>query len=261
MWSKCGRIVDVLSEVMCASTGKLVGMKAVLDHTRDETANIRTFYFKTERPLQYTAGQYTELTVPHLHPDKRGTRHWFTLSSPPGQETATITTKYAGDDKSSSFKKALLKLKPGAELNMADAMGDFVLPKLIQTPLVFVAGGIGITPFHSMLEWLAATGEKRPIKLIYGVSNEDEIIFQDTFDKAGIRATIVVSKPTPAWGGERGRLSAELILGLGEPTDDTLIYVSGPEPMVQKLAKDLRAAGVDKRQIVTDEFPNYPAAY
>jgi len=138
-------------------------------------------------------------------------------------------------------------------------MGDFVLPKLIQMPLVFVAGGIGVTPFHSMLEWLHATHEERPIKFLYGVRNEDEIVFQDTFHKAGVEPTIVVSEPSDAWGGERGRISAELVLGLEKPSEDTLVYVSGPEPMVQALAKDLHKAGLGKRQIVTDEFPNYTA--
>ena len=231
-------------------------MKVVFDHVRDEAANIRTFYFKPEQPLHYTAGQYTELTIPHLHPDRRGIKRWFTLSSSPTDELLSITTKFAAE-KGSSFKRALHKLQPGTELHMAMPMGDFVLPKLIQTPLVFVAGGIGITPFHSILGWLATTHEARPIKLLYGVRTEDEIIFQDTFDKAGQHATIVVSQPEPAWGGERGHLSAELILGLEKPSDDTLVYVSGPEPMVQALARDLHKAGLAKNQIVSDEFPNY----
>ncbi len=231
-------------------------MKVTLDHTHDEAANIRTFFFKPEKPMHYTAGQYTQLHVPHVHPDDRGQKRWFTLSSSPTEELQTITTKFAGD-KASSFKKALFKLQPGAELTMADAMGDFVLPKLIQTPLIFVAGGIGITPFHSMLEWLAATGEQRPIKLLYGVNTEDEIIFQGTFDKAGQHAIIIVGDASPAWGGERGRLSAELILGLGKPSEDSLIYISGPEPMVQALHRDLRKAGIESSQLVSDEFPNY----
>ena len=234
-------------------------MKATFVKSVAEAANIRTFYFKPERPMQYTAGQYTEIHLPHKHMDDRGNKRWFTLSSPPGRDFVTITTKYAGDDKSSSFKKALFKLEPGTELDMADPMGDFVLPKLIQTPIIFVAGGIGLTPFHSIAEWLSDTGERRPIKFIYGVRVEDEIIFQDSFHKVGIEPTIVVSQPSDAWGGERGNLSAELILGIEKPSEDTLIYVSGPEPMVQALAKDLHKAGVPKNQIVSDEFPNYDA--
>lgn len=231
-------------------------MKVTFDHARSEANNIKTFYFKPELPVHYTAGQYTELTVPHRHPDKRGAKRWFTLSSSPTDELLSITTKFAGD-KSSSFKKALFKLKTGTELHMAEPMGDFVLPKLIQTPLVFVAGGIGVTPFHSILEWLHATNETRPIKLLYGVRTEDEIIFQDTFQKAHVEPVIVVSEPSDAWGGERGHLSAELILGLEKPSEDTLVYVSGPEPMVEALEKDLRKAGLDKHKFVGDFFPNY----
>jgi len=206
--------------------------------------------------MHYTAGQFTELTIPHKHPDDRGQKRWFTLSSSPTDKLLSITTKFAGD-KGSSFKKALHELQPGTELNMADPMGDFVLPKLIQTPLVFVAGGIGITPFHSMLQWLTATHETRPIKLLYSVRNEDEIVFQSTFAAAKVHPTIVVGEPSPAWGGERGHITAELILGLEQPTEDTLVYVSGPEPMVEQLEKDLHKAGLKKSQFVGDFFPNY----
>lgn len=232
-------------------------MKVTFDHSETEAENIRTFYFKPERSVHYTAGQYTELHVSHAHPDDRGDKRWFTLSSSPEDELLSITTKYAGDDKSSSFKRALFKLEPGTELDAADPMGDFVLPKIIQTPLIFVAGGIGITPFHSMLKWLADTAEERPIKLLYGVRSEDEIVFQETFRAAGVEPTIVVGEPSDSWGGEQGRLTAELILGLEKPSDDALIYLSGPEPMVQSLAKDLHKAGWPKNQLVTDEFPNY----
>lgn len=232
-------------------------MKALFDHSDDETANIRTFWFKPERTMDYTAGQYTELYLPHKDPDDRGEKRWFTLSSAPGKELVSITTKYAGDDKSSTFKKTLFHLEPGAEVQLAEAMGDFVLPKDTSIPLVFVAGGIGLTPFHSMFEWLAEHDEHRDIKFIYGVRNEDEIIFQDTFRRAGIHATIVVGEPSDAWGGERGRLSAEMILGLTHPDDKTLIYMSGPEPMVEALEKDMRGHNIDKRQLVGDFFPGY----
>lgn len=231
-------------------------MIVTLDHTRNEADNITTFYFKPEKPVHFTAGQFAEWTIKHPYSDERGIKRWFTISSSPTEELVSITTKRAAE-KGSSFKKSLWNLKPGDEILMSEPMGDFVLPKLIQTPLVFVAGGIGITPFHSILSWLAATNEERPIKLLYGVRNEDEIIFQDTFQKAGVHTTIVVSDPSSAWGGERGRITAEMILGLEKPTDDTLIYVSGPEPMVEGLEKDLKRAGLKKHQFVGDFFPNY----
>jgi ferredoxin-NADP reductase len=231
-------------------------MKAVFDHSEPEAANILTFYFRALEPLRYTAGQYTRLALDHLYADKRGIRRWFTLSSSPTDELLTITTKFTAKE-GSSFKKALRKLQPGAEVDLASPMGDFVLPKLVQTPLIFVAGGIGITPFHSMFRWLAATREQRDIKFLCGVRSEDEIIFQKDMDGAGVHATIVVSEPTPAWGGERGRITAEMILGLEKPTDDTLIYLSGPEPMIEALVEDLKKQGIKEEQLVTDFFPGY----
>lgn len=231
-------------------------MRVTLERYKNRAENIRTFYFKPERQLDYTAGQFIELMVKHKNPDSRGQKRWFTLSSSPTQELLSITTKWA-DEKQSSYKKALWKLEPGSTLDMSEAMGDFVLPKLIQTKLVFVAGGIGITPFHSILNWLADTGEERSIKLIHAVRNEEEIIFQQNFERANIHATTIVSEPSSAWGGERGRLDAEKIIGLGEPDEDTLIYISGPEPMVESLEKDLKKAGIKPAQLVLDFFPNY----
>lgn len=231
-------------------------MKAIFDHSEDVTDDIRSFWFKLEEPLPYTAGQFTEITLPHKNVDDRGIKRWFTLSSAPGGNLVSITTRRA-HDKSSSFKKALWAIEPGFELDLAEAMGDFVLPKLTQTPLIFVAGGIGITPFHSIARWLKDTGEQRPIRLLHTVRTEDDIIFQDVFEAAGIKETVVVSEPSETWGGIRGRLDAETILGLESPDDDTLIYLSGPEPMLEALETDLSKHGIAKRQLVTDFFPGY----
>src|ERR1700693_2134326 len=101
-------------------------MRVVYDHRHDEAANITTFYFKPESPVRYTAGQYIELTIKHEHPDDRGQKHWFTLSSSPTENYLSITTKFAAE-KGSTFKKALRALPPGTELHMSEPMGDFVL--------------------------------------------------------------------------------------------------------------------------------------
>lgn len=223
----------------------------------EETKTIKTYFFKSDLALEYTAGQFIELTIPHDKPDNRGPKRWFTLSSAPTQELLSITTRLTADD-GSTFKKKLDQLKAGDQVLASAAMGDFVLPKLLQTELVFVALGIGVTPFLSMLQWLTDTKEKRPIRLIHAVKTEDDIIFQDIFEASAVHATIVVAKPSPAWGGERGHVAAEMILGLEKPSDDTLIYLSGPEQVVESLTKELVTAGLRKDQIVGDYFPGYP---
>lgn len=234
-------------------------MQATLDHRKPLTDTIESFYFKPEKPFRYTAGQFIELFLPPHNEDERGHKRWFTLSSSPTEgELVSITTKFS-TSYSSYFKNTLQALKPGDTLKMSSPMGDFVLPKRLQTPIVFVAGGMGITPMHSMLQYLADTGEQRPIKLLYAVKHEKDIIFQDTFEAAGVHATIVVTEPEAAWGGERGHLTAEQIIGLEAPSKDTLIYLSGPEPMIESLYEDLKKAGLRKDQLVTDYFPGYQA--
>jgi ferredoxin-NADP reductase len=231
-------------------------MKVLFNHSQQEAEDIYTYYFDPQHHVQYTAGQFIELTIPHNNPDDRGIKRWFTLSSSPTQPLLSITTQMSVAN-GSTYKKALQQLAPGVEVAMNEPMGDFVLPKIIQTPLIFVAGGIGITPFHSIFSWLYETNEHRSIKFVYAIESEDEIIFQPLLDKANIHATIIVQHPSSAWGGERGDVNAEMVLGLEKPTDDTLIYISGPENIVERLAIQLKKLNIHKRQIVTDFFPGY----
>lgn len=230
-------------------------MKAQFNKKKQEADNIYTFYFEPESPVDFVAGQFIELYVEHVNPDNRGIKRWFTISSAPFEKHISVTTKL--NEQSSTFKQALLALTPGDEVKITEPMGDFVLPRDNAVPVVFVAGGIGITPFHSILSWAAKQNDHRNIKLIYALNNEDEIIFQDTFEKANIHATIVISSPSDEWGGERGRITADHVLKLTEPTDNTLVYLSGPEFLVETLQKDLIDLGVEKSRIITDFFHNY----
>lgn len=218
--------------------------------------SITEFQFRPEKSVFYTAGQFIELTVRHDNPDERGVRHWFTLSSSPTEPLITVTTRFFGD-KSSSYKQALFSLPLGSELMMSEPMGDFVLPIQTDIPLIFVAGGIGITPFLSILRWLHSSGQTRTIKLLHAVRTEDDIIGTDVIKNTGIHTTYLVQEPAAAWGGERGKLTADLILGIEQPHPNTLIYMSGAEPVVEGLTKDLKHKGIKPHQIVTDYFPNY----
>ncbi len=231
-------------------------MKAVFDHSRPEAANITTYYFKPERPVRHTAGQFTELRLPHENRDKRGEKRWFTISASPTEELLSITTKFAAEN-GSSFKQVLKNLQPGTPLNLADPMGDFVLPKDLNIPLVFVAGGIGLTPFRSMVKWLTDTGESRDIKMLYALKNSDEIIFRDLFSKYGVDQQIIVSTPRDDWKGLSGKLDSDRILEFIGDAGNSLIYISGPEPLVETFDKDLKSSGINKKQIVTDFFPGY----
>lgn len=219
-------------------------MKTVFIRKQRVGKNIYTFWFKPEKKPHQVAGQYTEIYLRHKNPDKRGIKRWFTLSNSPSEKMLSITTKFS--PKSSSFKKTLRTLKQDAEINLASPMGDFVLPKDKSIPLVFVAGGIGVTPYRSILKYLEDSGEKRNIKLIYGVADRAELCFER-----------LIRRNTKKFVTTTRRLSAEFILRHSDPDKGEIIYLSGPEPMVEALNQQLIDAGVPKTQLRTDFFPNY----
>ncbi len=235
-------------------------MKVALDHVEDVAPNTRTFWFKTDRSVRYIAGQFIEMTLPHEGTDNRGHKRWFTLSSAPSEKLLSITTKHA-IEQVSTFKQTLFGLPPGSEVTLSEPMGDFVLPKDVTIPLIFVAGGIGITPMRSMVKYLQDAGEQRDITVIYGARTLDDVAFKELFESYGAKLDVVLSEQTHEWSGRTGHLSAELILELAGDDSRKLIYISGPEPMVENLERDLKLAGVSSEKLVLDFFPNYDLNY
>lgn len=229
-------------------------MRVKLDHIEDVAANTKMFWFTPDQTVRYIAGQFVEVILPHDQPDSRGIRRWFTLSSSPTEKQLAITTKFSPEG--STFKKALLRSKPGERIMMSQPMGDFVLPKDKTLPLVFVAGGIGVTPVRSMLKWLADSGEKRNVRAIYAAHDNESVAFKELLERAA-KVTYVLQNPPKGWRGESGRLDAAKLLALAPDTANQRYYMSGPEAMVEALYKGLRAAGIDERRLVGDYFPGY----
>lgn len=221
-------------------------------------ANIYTFHFKPEKPANFEPGQYTQIKLPHQPEDKRGHKRWFTLSSSPTEPDLTITTKMATLS-GSSFKANLMKVAVGTKLELAKPDGDFTLDKDPNKMLVFVAGGIGITPFHSIIKYLHDKNQERPIQLIYGANTPEDFAFRELFDNTPAISQVryVVREPAPGWDGSTGILGSKTISDLAGGLEGKLVYLSGPEPMVEALESELHASGQDKKQIKTDFFPGY----
>lgn len=222
-------------------------MHVVFQRAEPIAEHIISFHFTTDSKPNYVAGQFTEIRVPHDNRDSRGDKRFYTLSSSPTEDTLTITTKFAAQD-GSSFKAALQALQPGTTLDMASPMGDFVLPKDASIPLTFVAGGIGCTPFRSMLRYCQDNAEQRDITVLYGARDESEVAFRDVFEKLGAKFQIFTGHA----------LDATTIMA--NANQQGYVYLSGPEPMIEALQKDLRAAGIDRKRIQTDFFPGYTEA-
>jgi glycine betaine catabolism B len=233
-------------------------MHVTFDHREVLAPNIVTFWFQPEDRIEYVPGQFTEMHLPHESADNRGQRRWFTLSSSPTEPLLGITTKFSPAN-GSSFKQQLFALQPRARLQLATPMGDFVLPKDPTLPLIFVAGGLGITPVRSMIKWLQDRQQTRTIHIIYAVSNANELAFLPLFKAQGLRLTTVLRHPPANYRGEVGRIHAERILQLIDRTRQPLIYLSGPESLTEELFKGLKAKGISGQQLITDYFPGYPA--
>lgn len=229
-------------------------MKLKLRQVTDVTQDTKVFKFDVEKKPKYKAGQFMQLHVPHDNSDKRGQKRWFTVSASPNEDYISMTTKFS--PKGSSFKSALLKLKTGDKLMAMNPMGDFVLPNKIEAPSIFIAGGIGVTPFRSMIKTLQGSEQLKKITLVHAVKTEKDSAYSSEFENSGIKYIKVVSEPSPGWKGRSGRVDYKLLSEIADLTKSK-IYISGPGGLVESLKKALKSNGVPNRQIMTDYFPGY----
>lgn len=210
--------------------------------------NVWAFRFQPSEPLAWTAGQYIRVELPHDTPDEEGTKRWFTNSAAPYEGIVQITTRVTD----STFKQALSRLEEGATALqlIENPDGDFVWQDS-DLPIVFVAAGIGVTPFRSILKQRAHEGQPLNATLIYGARTE-EVPFKDEFARLSTAHPELVVKYAI---GEM--LTAGKLLELQPLLNQSLVYVSGPEPMVQALGTALINNGLPSEQFKRDEFPNY----
>ncbi|HMH58623.1 MAG TPA: FAD-dependent oxidoreductase, partial [Galbitalea sp.] len=163
---------------------------------------------------------------------------------------------------SSSLKKALLGLEPGEIVSATEVGGDFLLPKELTRPLLFVAGGIGITPFMSHLEQIAGAGESRDVVVLYSASSATELAYSDRLKTLGHPVLLLAPaapKPLPKnWTYlGHGPLTADLLESAIPDAHSRAAYVSGPPAFVHVVRTLLRKAQV--HSIKTDFFAGYTA--
>lgn len=219
------------------------------------------FIFKKGNNLSFLPGQYMEWTLPHKKVDSRGNRRYFTISSSPTEKNMAITVKFYS--KPSSFKNELENISKTKRITASQVSGDFVLPKNINTPLVFIAGGVGITPFRSMVKYIVDKNLKTNIILIYSNRSEDEILFSDLFktaEKNGVKTKYVLTDKENLpknWNGLIGHIDSETIKKVIPDYKTRKFYLSGPQMMVINFKKLLIDLSVPKENIKTDFFPGY----
>jgi ferredoxin-NADP reductase len=210
-----------------------------------------TFWFEPNQPIEYTAGQFIELFIPH-DADERGTHRWFTLSSSPTEKLLAITTRKA--TRPSTFKKLLFALQPGETIQMSQAMGDFVLPMQKSVPIIFLIRGIGITPVRSILTCVQDNHEKRSISVVYSARQSNDYMFMDLLND-----TVTKTDTYENSRNDDPDEPTQVVINDMKKAPNTQLYVSGPEQFVEKAYKQLRDAGIKNTAIVTDYFHGYEA--
>jgi ferredoxin-NADP reductase/Na+-transporting NADH:ubiquinone oxidoreductase subunit NqrB len=249
---------NVLSYLTSPKARHLLRLKARTQLGPD----IYEFQFAGDTRLRFRPGQYLEWTLRHSRPDSRGNRRYFTIASSVDEREVRLGVKFY--PRASSFKRSLLAMRPGHEIVASQLAGEFVLPEDEREKLVFMAGGIGITPFRSMIKDLLDRCEVRPITVLYSNRTAPEIVYADVLEKArdqlGIKTvytlTDVKSVP-PDWQGETGRVDAEMIANAVPDYHERTFYLSGPRSLVVGFEDVLRNIGIPKRRIKTDFFPGF----
>jgi predicted ferric reductase len=185
-------------------------------------------------------------------------RHPFTISSAPGGGTHVLTIRCSGD-----WTQDIGRLAPGEEAVIEGPYGHFshtILAPRPETPLVMVAGGVGVTPMLSMLRALAAEGSTREVRLVWSNRTMDDVVYPEELEKLSgklpnFRLTHVLTRQ-PDYEGETGRLDAERLGRLLADMDlrKAHAFVCGPPAMMQSVATSLRRVGVSRRRIHMEEF-------
>jgi ferredoxin-NADP reductase len=246
-----------MSAADTSHTTALVGREMVADQTM-------SFRFEKPHGWEYRAGQSIDLTL--LDPpetDAEGNVRAFSISSAPSEDFIQITTRL----RDTAFKRVLQRFPLGTEVKVEGPFGDFRLHRA-DRPAVLLAGGIGITPFRSMLvEAIAGRGSLlHRVVLFHANRRPEDAAFADEFralERQNSKLTYVptmtgaVEGSGQAWDGERGHIDEAMIRRHLEGVDRPICYVAGPPGMVQSTRAAMVASGVDEDDIRTEEFTGY----
>lgn len=219
-------------------------------HKQPEAGDAISFTFRVNQPLSWHAGQYMVYDLKHEHPDNRGSKRYFTIATAPFEKDIQVTTRIS-DKGSSSFKKALNNMKKGQILEAIGPKGDFLLEDPKQHS-VFIAGGIGITPFRSILLDLEHRGLPIHTTLLYA-NKTSEFVYKTQLEH--------ISALEPNFQihyiMEPEHITKNTIKKLVPNLVKSIFYISGPPPMVDAVGEMLSKLGILSTNIKEDYFSGY----
>jgi ferredoxin-NADP reductase len=213
---------------------------------REVAPNVWEFRFQPETAVEYVAGQYARFTFPFGVSDPHRKQHrTFTLTSHPSESELRFITRL--EEPYSVYKQHLHRLEPGDTMLIDEPHGDAVLPRLATTPLVFVAQGIALASYISMLLERERSELSRSITLLWARRSEDDRLENLIPGEISDFVRVDIHYPT--------RLTAAEIQAIITP--QSLTYLSGSQSFVESIGAELEAAGTPRERLIYDYYEGY----
>jgi ferredoxin-NADP reductase len=212
------------------------------------------------REVDFEPGQYFFVTLPDIgYQDERGLRRHITVVTSPNERGVLGLCTRLRD---TAFKRTLAELPVGADVEVEEPKGTWVLPSETDRPYVFIAGGIGITVFRCMLRYIAEEGLPHRVTLFYSNRDRESAAFLDELaelEGANPRLRVVLTMTDdPEWEGERRRIDADLLRDHLDGDLGSFVYlIAGPPALVEAMEEVLRGAGVPEEQVRPERFSGY----
>jgi glycine betaine catabolism B len=219
------------------------------------TSDVSSFRFPRPAELAYKPGQYMMVTIKAAGKELM---HPFSLSSSPTEKDfVEFTKKFTPNE----YSLALKALKPGDWAQIDAPYGKFTfvgeLPKI-----ALLTGGIGITPFRSIIKYCTDTQQNTSIVLVYGCRTPGDIAFKSEFEdmqtqNKNLRLVFTVNEPTGNWNGGVGNINAELVKKEMPDYKERTFYACGPPGMVQAMTNLVKELGLPETQLKLESFAGY----
>ena len=210
--------------------------------------------------VDFRPGQYFWVTLvdPPYDDEKGPRRHISVVTSPNDGGVLGLCTRL----RDSAFKRSLAELPVGADVEVEEPKGGFLLPDETDRPYVFIAGGIGITVFRCMLRYIAEENLPHRVTLVYSNRDRESAAFLDELVELerghrNLRLVLTMTEDH-AWEGETRRIDADLLRDhLGDELGSSRYLVAGPPPMVEAIVQTLDSLGIPEDQVLADRFSGY----
>jgi ferredoxin-NADP reductase len=234
-------------------------MKATVAEKREVAKGTLLVLFAVDDYPAYRPGHYFWVELPDRgHQDEKGLRRHISLvTSPTEPGVVGLATRL----RDTAFKRTLAELEVGDEVDVEEPKGSFLLPEDTGVDYVFIAGGIGITVFRSMLRYIADKELPYRVTLVYSNRDRESAAFLDELEVLeqrvdGFRLILTMTEEE-GWEGETRQLDAEVLRELLGGLEDKQFLVAGPPPMAKGVSESLLAAGLPEGSVLADAFSGY----